>query len=147
MLNTSRADLVVSIGLGLEVGWLPKVLSGGRNRKVMEGSSGYLEVGPTVKVLEIPTGPISRAEGDVHPEGNPHVTLDPIRVGEIAVVIAQRLGSMNPTLANSFLKRAKAMQLRLANKTKDWQTRINKSGFDRVVTHHKTHCRRCCYEC
>ena len=137
ILNTSKADLIVSIGLGLEIGWLPKVLAGGRNPKVMEGASGYLEVGPKVKVLEIPTGPISRAEGDVHPEGNPHVTLDPIRVGEIAIVIAERLGTIQPVSANYFMNRAKNMQSRLKNKTKVWLERVKKSKFKKVVTHHK----------
>ena len=137
ILKTSKADLVVSIGLGLEIGWLPKVLAGGRNSKVMEGASGYLEVGPKVKVLEIPTGPISRAEGDVHPEGNPHVTLDPIRVGEIAIVIAERLSSLESSSASFFMSRAKSMQSRLQNKTKDWAKRINNSEFKKVVTHHK----------
>ena len=138
ILNASRADLVVSIGLGLEVGWLPKVLSRARNRNVMEGGSGYLEVGPTVKVLEVPTGPISRAEGDVHPEGNPHVTLDPIRVGEIALVIAERLGTVEPSSKDYFLNRAKAMQSRLKKKTEGWLKRIEKSGINKIVTHHKS---------
>ncbi len=138
ILNASRADLVVSIGLGLEVGWLPKVLSRARNRNVMEGGSGYLEVGPTVKVLEVPTGPISRAEGDVHPEGNPHVTLDPIRVGEIALVIAERLGTVEPSSRDYFLNRAKAMQSRLKKKTEGWLKRIEKSGINKIVTHHKS---------
>jgi zinc/manganese transport system substrate-binding protein len=138
IVNTSRADLVVSIGLGLEIGWLPKVLAGGRNSKVMEGTSGYLEVGPKVEVLEVPKGPINRAEGDVHPEGNPHVTLDPVRVGQIALLIAERLSSFDPKAASDFSIRAKAMQSRLLEKSKHWQQRINQAGFMKVVTHHKT---------
>ena len=137
ILSTSKADLVVSIGLGLEIGWLPKVLAGGRNLKVMEGKSGYLEVGPHVSVLEVPTGPISRSEGDIHPEGNPHVTLDPIRVGEIAIVIAKRLGDLDPSSAKVFMQRAQSMQSRLKTKTKQWQERLQKIAFKKIVTHHK----------
>ena len=70
MIKTYRADLLVAIGLGLEVGWLPKVLEGSKNPKVMQGAKGYLEVGSKLKVLEVPKGPISRADGDVHPEGS-----------------------------------------------------------------------------
>ena len=138
IVNTSKADLVVSVGLGLEVGWLPKVLAGGRNPKVMEGGPGFLEVGSKVEVLEVPKGPISRAEGDVHPEGNPHVTLDPIRAGQIAVVIGQRLATLDPGFSEQYRKRAEAMQARLVSMTKIWQDRINKSGIKKVITHHKS---------
>jgi zinc/manganese transport system substrate-binding protein len=138
ILAVSKADLVIANGLGLEVGWLPKLLTAARNPKVTENSSGYLEVGSAVKVLEIPEGPINRSQGDVHPEGNPHVTLDPIRLGEIALVIAEKLGKIVPKSAESFKKNALAFQLKLQEKTKDWQKRIAASGVKSVITHHKT---------
>ncbi len=138
MIKTYRADLLVAIGLGLEVGWLPKVLEGSKNPKVMQGAKGYLEVGSKLKVLEVPKGPISRADGDVHPEGNPHVNLDPIRVGEMAVIIAKRLSSLEPKFESFFQKNAKALESRLAKKTKEWQKRIDKLTVKKLVTHHKT---------
>ena len=138
ILLVSKADLVIANGLGLEVGWLPKLLTAARNPKVMANSSGYLEVGSAVKVLEIPEGPINRSQGDVHPEGNPHVTLDPIRLGEIALVIAEKLGKIVPKSDKSFKKNAIAFQAKLQEKTKDWQKRIAASGVTSVITHHKT---------
>ena len=75
MVKASQADLVVAIGLGLEVGWLPPILQGSRNPKIQTGQQGYLEVGPSLDPLEVPKGNVTRADGDVHPEGNPHVTL------------------------------------------------------------------------
>ena len=138
ILKTSRADLVISIGLGLEVGWLPKVLAGGRNLRVMSGKSGNLEVGKYVSVLEVPTGSVTRADGDVHPEGNPHIDLDPIRAGVIAEQIAKRLAQIDPKNGSLYSKRALALKTRLAIKTKEWQKRILKSGHKKVVTHHKT---------
>ena len=69
MKKTNQADLVIAIGLELEVAWLPRVLSGGRNPHIVKGKPGYLEVGPMVSLLEVPKGPITRADGDVHPEG------------------------------------------------------------------------------
>lgn len=138
ILEVSKSDLVIANGLGLEIGWLPKLLEAGRNPKVMKNSSGYLEVGPKVKILEIPKGPISRAQGDVHSEGNPHVTLDPIRVGKIALVIAKKLGTIAPKSSDFFMKNALALQLKLKEKTKEWQKRIKQSGISEVITHHKT---------
>lgn len=138
ILAVSKADLVIANGLGLEVGWLPKLLTAAKNPKVMENSSGYLEVGSAVKVLEIPKGPVDRSQGDVHPEGNPHVTLDPIRLAEMALVIAEKLGKIVPKSAEIFKKNALAFKLKLEEKTKDWQKRIAASGVKSVITHHKT---------
>ncbi|RZA25245.1 MAG: zinc ABC transporter substrate-binding protein [Proteobacteria bacterium] len=138
MVKTARADLVVAVGMGLEVGWLPNIVRGSRNPAINPGGKGYLEVGSAVQPLEVPTGNISRADGDVHPEGNPHVTLDPIRTGEIAVLIAKKLGELDAPHAAQYNERAAALQKRLIDKTKVWAERIVKSKVTKVVTFHKT---------
>ena len=138
IMKVSRADLVVANGLGLEIGWLPKLLSAARNPKVVSGAKGYLEVGKEVSVLDIPDGPISRAHGDVHPEGNPHITLDPKRVGEIAIVIAQKLSQLDAKNSDTYQKNAQNFQKRLTEKTKQWKERIKKTGIKSVVTYHET---------
>jgi zinc/manganese transport system substrate-binding protein len=138
MVKISRADLVIAIGLDLEIGWLPSIINGARNPKVGQGQKGYLEVGPLVAPLEIPHGSITRAEGDVHPLGNPHVTLDPIRDGEIAIYIAKRLSELDSKNASRYLENAKRFQTRLASLTDIWKKRIEKSGVRRAVTYHKT---------
>jgi zinc/manganese transport system substrate-binding protein len=138
MIKASKADLIISIGLELEIGYLPSIIQGARNPKITQGSKGYLEVGPLIKALEIPTGKITRAEGDVHPLGNPHILLDPIRTGEIAVKIAQRMGELDPSNAKQFLEKGLALQARLQKKTKDWSKRIKKANVKSVVSYHKT---------
>ena len=137
MLKMNKADLVISIGLGLEVGWLPSIMRGARNPKIME-AKGKLEVGPFVNPIEVPTGNVSRAEGDVHPEGNPHVTLDPQRAGQIAEKIAERLGELDGVHKADFQARAKKFKDRMEGKLKGWKARITKSGVKNVVTYHKT---------
>ncbi len=138
MVKANRADLVVAIGLGLEVGWLPSILQGARNPKIQTGQAGYLEVGPAVSVLDVPSGKVTRAEGDVHPEGNPHVLLDPIRTGEISLVIAKRLGELDAPHAALFKSRAEALQKRLVEKSHDWEARIAKTGTSKIISFHKT---------
>lgn len=138
MVKTSRADLVVAVGLGLETAWLPKVLSGARNPKVMPGQPGYLEVGSLVAVLDKPAATVTRADGDVHPEGNPHFTLDPVRMASVAQGIAAKLAQLDPARAPLFLQRARALEQRLQEKTQNWQERILASGIKQVVTYHKT---------
>jgi zinc/manganese transport system substrate-binding protein len=138
MVKVNRADLVVSIGLELEIGWLPPILQGARNPKVMPGTAGYLEVGPFIETIEVPNTKVSRAEGDVHPFGNPHFMTDPIRVGQVAIKVAEHLGEMDPEHADLYMDNAKKMQQRLEEKTKAWLDRINKAGVKKIITYHKT---------
>ena len=72
ILAMSRANVMVVVGRELEIGWLPPLLTSSRNGKIQPGGNGYLDASLNVKILEIPTGQITRAMGDVHPLGNPH---------------------------------------------------------------------------
>ncbi len=138
MVKASRADLIIAIGLDLEVGWLPSIIMGSRNPKINAGQPGYLEVGALVEPLEVPSGKITRADGDVHPYGNPHIWLDPIRAGEMANHIAKRLGELDAANAAYFVTNAKNLQSRLQTKTTAWQQRIEKTKIKKIVTYHKT---------
>jgi zinc/manganese transport system substrate-binding protein len=138
MTKVSRADLVVAMGLELEIGWLPSIVRGARNPKVLPGNKGYLEVGPGIPVLEKATGAVTRAEGDVHPDGNPHFNLDPLRMGTAAGLLAERLGELDAANAAGYRQRAAALKTRLEAKTKEWRERVAATGVKSVVTYHKT---------
>lgn len=138
MTKTSKADLIIAVGLDLEVGWLPSIVRGSRNPKLNPGNPGYLEIGPLIDPLEVPSGKMTRAEGDVHPFGNPHFMLDPIRMGTSAIKTAERLGQLDTAHQALYMEKAKALQTRLVEKTKGWQARIAKSGVKKIVTYHKT---------
>jgi len=136
MVKVSKAELLVSNGLSLEEGWLPNLIQGGRNPKVRPGSKGNLVLGSHAQPLDHTQGVVSRAAGDVHPDGNPHFTLDPIRMGSLAIVVAVRLGELDPSNAGQFMERARSFQKELEAKTKEWQERIGKSGVKQVVVYH-----------
>ncbi len=138
MLRSAHADLLISVGLDLEIGWLPNIIRGARNPKINPGNDGFLEIGESLQTLEKPTGDLSRAQGDVHPQGNPHVTLDPIRAGQIAMIIAERLAKLNPENAALFQKNGQIFSDRLKSKTELWKKRIIATGISKVVTYHKT---------
>src|SRR5215470_3273421 len=72
LLKLQKADLLVVVGLQLEIGWLPPLMTQSRNSRIQLSAPGYLDVSTSAKILEIPTGQITRAMGDVHPLGNPH---------------------------------------------------------------------------
>ena len=137
MTKASQADLMISMGLGLEVGWLPSIIRGARNPKIAK-STGVLELGPFLNPIEVPKGEMSRAQGDVHPEGNPHAWLDPIRAASMGERIAERLSQLDESHRKDFEARAKKLTHRLTEETKDWKNRIEKSGIKQVITYHKT---------
>src|SRR5579864_7551312 len=77
ILKLQRADLLIVVDRELEIGWLPPLIQQSRNGRIQPGADGYLDASLKVEILEIPTGELTRAMGDVHPLGNPHYWLDP----------------------------------------------------------------------
>jgi len=137
MVKLRTTQLVVAQGLELESAWIIPLIQGARNPKLAE-KNGLFELAGELDPIEVAKGNISRAEGDVHPGGNPHFQLDPIRIGKAALLIANRLGDIDPSQKDFFTKNANTFQTEMATKTKDWMMRIKKSGITEVVTYHKT---------
>src|ERR1044071_7961674 len=77
LLNLRKADLLVVVGLQLEIGWLPPLITQSGNAKIQVGNPGYMDMSQFCEILEIPTTQVTRAMGDVHPLGNPHYWLNP----------------------------------------------------------------------
>lgn len=138
MVRVRKADLVVANGLGLEVAWLPQILRGARNPKILPGEKGLLELGAHIEPIEVPHGHVTRSHGDVHPEGNPHWTLDPLRVAQAALILAAQLGELSPEHKDVFKKRAEDLKQRLKAKTQEWRSRIEKTQIKEVITFHRT---------
>ena len=108
------ADAVCFAGLGLEVGWLPKVLSKSGNAKVQPGGKGYCETGSTVSVLEKPEGHVDRSMGDTHPEGNPHFWLSPTALSEASEKILSVLIDLRNEKASDFIQNQEELKKKLA---------------------------------
>ena len=106
-----NADLVVATGAELEIGWLPLVLQQAGNPKVQPGKPGYFEAAAFVTMLER-AARLDRAEGDVHPQGNPHIQTDPRNIARVAAALAARLAELDP--ANAALLRRALQALRRA---------------------------------
>src|SRR6478752_10482750 len=96
VLKLNKADLLIVVGRELEIGWLPVLITQSRNSKIQPGGPGYLDASLTAKILELPTGQITRAMGDVHPMGNPHYWLDPENGRRIAKAILAKLSELRP---------------------------------------------------
>ncbi len=98
----SRADLLVIVGLQLEIGWVPTLLRQAHNARVQPGNRGYLDASQAIRPLEILARQADRSEGDVHPLGNPHYLVDPIPALEVAALIGERLSTLRPQQADRF---------------------------------------------
>jgi zinc/manganese transport system substrate-binding protein len=117
-----KADLLCYNGLELEVGWLPVLLDKARNPRVRNGQAGDLDCSRALEhVLEVPAGQVSRAQGDVHPLGNPHYLLDPRNGIRVARLMAGRMGELRPDAAANFAARAEALADELTPLIAAWE--------------------------
>jgi zinc/manganese transport system substrate-binding protein len=116
------ADLVVALGAELEGGWLPVAIRQAANPAILPGRDGYFEAAAQVELLDT-GGAADRALGDVHPAGNPHVNMDPIRMGQIGLALAEQLVRLDPTHAEDFRSRAAAFADTARNWVSDWKGR------------------------
>jgi zinc/manganese transport system substrate-binding protein len=130
------ADIAVCTGAELEIGWMPVLLRQASNAKVQPGSPGYFEATQQVRLLEVPTR-LDRAEGDVHPQGNPHVQTDPRYIRIIAARLAERFAQLDPAHAAAYAQRAKAFDDKLGQAVQRWQAMAAPLKGVNVVVYHK----------
>lgn len=116
-----KADLLCYNGLDLEVGWLPVLMDKARNNRIRPGQLGDLDCSRALeRVLDVPVGEVSRAQGDVHPHGNPHYLLDPRNGVAVARLMADRLAELRPEHADAFGQRADRLAADLAPRIAAW---------------------------
>ena len=138
ILKLHRADLLIAVGRELEQAWLPPLVQQSRNPKIQPGAAGYLDASLTGKILEIPTGPITRAMGDVHPLGNPHYWLDPSNGRRIATAIQEKLAQIRPVDSAYFVQRYADFDRRLSTAEQRWDTLMAPFKGLKVVTYHRS---------
>jgi zinc/manganese transport system substrate-binding protein len=134
----NKADLLVYNGLELEIGWLPLLVQGGRNPKVLPGQPGNLDASAGIPVLELPAGEVDRSQGDIHPLGNPHYPLDPRNGLLIAAALAARLQALDPGGAEVFSRNLGQFQQELQQRITGWERRASRLRGRQVVAYHKT---------
>jgi ABC-type Zn uptake system ZnuABC Zn-binding protein ZnuA len=134
----SNADLLIVVGRELEIGWLPVLQTQSRNSRVQVGGAGYLDASQNVRILEIPTGQITRAMGDVHPQGNPHYWLDPANGRHIARTILNKLSALAPADRAYFEQRFADFDRRLAAAEKRWEADLAPYRGAKLVTYHRS---------
>src|SRR3954462_3986985 len=138
LLKLRQADLLISVGLQLEIGWLPPLITQSGNPRIQVGAGGYLDASQFAQILEIPQGTVSRAEGDVHPLGNPHYWLDPDNGRRIARGIATKLGDLDPGDSAFFQQRLQDFDKRLSEAEQKWDAEMKPYRGRKIVTYHRS---------
>jgi zinc/manganese transport system substrate-binding protein len=138
ILLANKADLLIVVGRELEIGWLPPIITSSRNPKIQTSAAGYLDASNNVKILEIPTGQITRAMGDVHPAGNPHYWLDPGNGRKIAATIRDKFSELSPADKAYFAQRYSDFDKRLAEAEKRWDATMAPYKGTKIVTYHRS---------
>ena len=131
-----QADLLINIGAGLEVGWLPALLQASRNNAIQPGNPGYLDLSQSVTLLGKPTGPVTRDMGDVHAEGNPHYWLDPNNGAVMAKAIASRLMQLDPGNSNQYKIAAEKFVSDLRLRISGWQKQLAGLKGKKAIAYH-----------
>jgi zinc/manganese transport system substrate-binding protein len=138
LLKLQKADLLVVVGLDLEIGWLPPLITQSRNARIQVSGPGYLDASAAAEILDKPTGPVTRAMGDVHPLGNPHYWLDPENGRRIAKSIADKMAQLDPEDAAYFTQRYQDFDRRLQDATKRWEQEMAPLKGASVITYHSS---------
>src|SRR5215510_12155457 len=138
ILKLQRADLLIVVARELEIGWLPPLIQQSRNGKIQPGAAGYLDASLNAAILEIPSGQITRAMGDVHPLGNPHYWLDPENGKRVAKSIAEKLSQLRPNDRAFFDGRLADFTTRLDAAEKRWVSQMAPYKGTKMVTYHRS---------
>jgi zinc/manganese transport system substrate-binding protein len=140
VLKLQKADVFVEVGRELEIGWIPPLLTNARNPKILPGGPNFVDASAAVRILEVPTGQVTRAMGDVHPFGNPHFWLDPDNAEIIAREIRDRLARVDPAGAAYYKQREADFERRLSAAEKRWKDTARQIGLTgaKIVTYHNS---------
>ncbi|HLW75195.1 MAG TPA: zinc ABC transporter substrate-binding protein [Gammaproteobacteria bacterium] len=130
-----RADLVVCNGADLEVGWLPVLMQQGARDTVQPGQPGYLDASQYIQLLQVPSR-VDRAQGDIHPYGNPHIQTDPHVITAVAPELAQRMEQLDPSNAAEYQKRYADFKARWDAAMKKWEQEAAPLKGMKLIAYH-----------
>src|SRR6266853_6808903 len=138
LLKLQKADLLAVVGLQLEIGWLPPLITQSRNSKIQEGNAGYLDMSQFCEILEVPTVQVTRAMGDVHPLGNPHYWLDPENGRRMAKALEDKFSELRPADKAYFAQREADFEKRLTEAEKRWDAELVPFKGRKVINYHRS---------
>jgi len=131
-----REDLLIINGGQLEIGWLPPLLKSANNGKINAGGSGFLDVSGAINFIDKPQS-VSRAYGDVHPDGNPHFATDIHNITPIAKLISMKLSLLDPSHQSNYENNYKTFAKKIEKLTKELKSEYQGCKDKKVVQYHE----------
>ena len=140
VLALNKADVLVQVGLDLEIGWLPPLVQQSRNARIQVGQPGNVDCSAAIEVRDVPNVPADkiRALGDVHPLGNPHYWIPPDNALAVARLLASRFTALDAAGGAAYAIRLREFEQRLRSKQAEWTKRAAALKGMKVVTYHKS---------
>ena len=135
IIGLSNADMFVTVGLDLEIGWSPQLLASSRNTKIQKGAPGYVDASAGIGLLQVPSS-ANRAEGDIHIYGNPHYWLDPMNGKVIARNIANGLERIDPSNKSSYEANLQTFYKKIDDKMREWQSKMAAFRGTKIIAYH-----------
>lgn len=132
------ADLLIINGASLEIGFLPPLIQQSNNPKIQPGREGFLDLSSFVNLIEKPLS-VSRAMGDVHPEGNPHYSLDPHNIPILARAIKDKMCQLDQKNCAFYTSNLEGFLKRWNQKLKEWDEGFSKLKGTKVIQYHKAY--------
>jgi zinc/manganese transport system substrate-binding protein len=118
MMKLRKADILMKIGLGLEM-WAQQLIDGSRNSKLE-----IVDLSIDISKKEIPTGKVDASQGDIHPYGNPHYWLDPENIKVMAKEIYESLSDKDSENSAFYKKNYEAYSKKLDSKISEWKNKM-----------------------
>lgn len=137
-LALNKADVLLLVGLELEQGWLPTLLTGARNPKVQPGALGYVDCSAPVELMGVAQGPVDRRMGDVHAGGNPHYMFAPRNALAVAALVTDRLSQADPGHADAYASNLKRFSDGLKARMAGWESAMAPFKGRAVISYHSS---------
>jgi zinc/manganese transport system substrate-binding protein len=135
VLKLNKADILIEGGAELELGWLPPLLEGARNARIVTGSPGRVSCAKSVSLLEVPAT-LDRSKGDVHAAGNPHYLVDPENARKVATLICETFCTLDSGGQTVYRANLESFMKQLNAKLQEWSGKLAPYRGQRVVSYH-----------
>jgi ABC-type Zn uptake system ZnuABC Zn-binding protein ZnuA len=134
----NQADVLIESGADMEIGWLPPLVNNARNSKILGDAPGHVVLSRGIQLLDVPSGPVDRSMGDVHPHGNPHYWFNPDNAKIMAARIAEAFSQLDAKNASAYKANLAKFNGALEKKIAEWAKQMEPFKGTKVVTYHKS---------
>ena len=135
----NQADVLLEGGAEMEIGWLPALVNNARNPKILGDAPRHVLMAQGIPLLDVPSVPVDRSMGDVHPAGNPHFAHDPANGRIMAAHLVEVFSKLDPANALLYEANLRKFNERLDQKLAEWARLMEPFRGTKVVTYHKSY--------